>query len=94
MAYTDMQEQYQIRQIEHESKMQEPAMTFQAKMEQDRQKFEAEMSALMPLTNDVHNTPLQPSSQALGCSLYMGHPLCAICLSNYQKPAPQLASFE
>ena len=42
----------------------------------------------------VHNTPLQPSSQALGCSLYMGRPLCTICLSIYQKPAPQLASFK
>ena len=33
LTYTDMQEQCQLRQIEHESKMQEQTMTFQAKME-------------------------------------------------------------
>ena len=31
--------------MEHDNKMQEKAMTFQAKMEQDTQKYEAEMSA-------------------------------------------------
>ena len=33
----------------------------------------------------VHNTPLQPSSQALGCSFYMGRPLCAICFQSIKS---------
>ena len=44
LAYADMQEQSQLRQIEHDSKLQEDAMKFQAKMEQDRIKFEADLS--------------------------------------------------
>ena len=45
VAYAEMQEQAQLRQMQHENKMQENAMAFQAKMEQDRVKFEADLSA-------------------------------------------------
>ena len=45
VAYAEMQEQAQLRQMQHENKMQENAMAFQAIMEQDRVKFEADLSA-------------------------------------------------
>ena len=44
LVYAEMQEQAQLRQMQHENKMQENAMAFQAKMEQDRVKFEADLS--------------------------------------------------
>ena len=70
LAYTDMQEQYQLRQMEHESKMQEQAMTFQAKMEQDRQKFEAEMSARLQQQSAQFQMTLMQQSQLLQAQVF------------------------
>ena len=52
VAYAEMQEQAQLRQMQHENKMQENAMAFQAKMEQDRVKFEADLSAKLQQQNN------------------------------------------
>ena len=70
LAYTDMQEQYQLRQIEHESKMQEQAMTFQAKLEQDRQKFEAEMSARLQQQSAQFQMTLMQQNQLFQAELF------------------------
>ena len=45
LAMTDIQEMLQERQMQHDEKMQEEAMTFQLKMKADRVKVEADVSA-------------------------------------------------
>ena len=70
LAYTDIQEQSQLRQMEHESKMQEQAMTFQAKMEQDRQKFEAEMSARLQQQSAQFQMTLMQQNQLFQAELF------------------------
>ena len=70
LAYTDMQEQSQLRQMEHESKMQEQAMTFQAKMERDRLKFEAEMSERLQQQSAQFQMTLMQQNQLFQAELF------------------------
>jgi len=70
LAYADMQEQSQLRQMEHESRMQEEAMKFQAKMEQDRLKFEAEMSARLQQQSSQFQMTLMQQSQLFHAELF------------------------
>ena len=70
LAYADMQEQSQLRQMEHESRMQEEAMKFQAKMEQDRLKFEAEMSARLQQQSSQCQMTLMQQSQLFQAELF------------------------
>ena len=62
-AYGEMQEQAQLRQMQHENKMQENAMAFQAKMEQDRVKFEADLSTKHQQQNTQFQMSMMQQSQ-------------------------------
>ena len=62
-----MQEQYQLKQIEHESKMQEQAMTFQAKLVQDSwsQNVCKAAAAESPIPNNINAAKPALSSRAI-----------------------------
>ena len=62
VAYAEMQEQAQLRQMQHKNKMQENAMAFQAKMEQDRVKFEADLSAKLQQQNNQFQMAMMQQS--------------------------------
>ena len=47
VAFGEMQENAQVRQMEHERKMQQEAIAFQQKMEQDHIKFEVQLGATL-----------------------------------------------
>lgn len=68
-AFAEMQEQVQERSIEHERKMQQEAMAFQMKLEQDRAKFEAEMATKMQQQSSQFEMQLMQSNQAFQAEL-------------------------
>ena len=70
VSYAEMQEQAQIRQMQHENKMQENAMAFQAKMEQDRVKFEADLSAKLQQQNNQFQMAMMQQSQLFQAELF------------------------
>ena len=70
VAYAEMQEQAQLRQMQHENKMQENAMAFQAKMEQDRVKFEADLSAKLQQQNNQFQMAMMQQSQLFQAELF------------------------
>ena len=70
LAYAEMQEQAQLRQMQHKNKMQENAMAFQAKMEQDRVKFEADLSAKLQQQNNQFQMAMMQQSQLFRAELF------------------------
>ena len=65
-----MQEQAQLRQIQHENKMQDNAMAFQAKMKQDRVKFEADLSTKLWQQNNQFQMAMMQQSQLSQAELF------------------------
>ena len=63
LVYAEMQEQAQVRQMQHEDKMQENAMAFQAKMEQDRVKFEANLLTKLQQQNTWFQMSMMQQNQ-------------------------------
>ena len=70
LAYAEMQVQAQLRQMQHENIMQENAMAFQAKMEQDRVKFEADLSAKLQQQNSQFQMAMMQQSQLFQAELF------------------------
>ena len=70
LAYADMQEQSQLRQMEHDSKLQEDAMKFQAKMEQDRIKFEADLSTRLQQQSSQFQMEMMQQNQLFQAELF------------------------
>ena len=70
LVYAEMQEQAQLRQMQHENKMQENAMAFQAKMEQDRVKFEADLSTKHQQQNIQFQMSMMQQSQLFQAELF------------------------
>ena len=69
LVYAEMQEQAQLRQMQHENKMQENAMAFQAKMEQDRVKIEANLSTKLQQQNTQIQMSMMQQSQLFQAEL-------------------------
>ena len=70
LVYAEMQEQAQLRQMQHENKMQENAMAFQAKMEQDRVKFEADLSTKLQQQNTQFQISMMQQNQLFQGELF------------------------
>ena len=60
-VFSDLQEQAQMRQMDHEQKMQQEALAFQQRMEQDRIKFEAELSTNLQQQSQFQMNMMQQS---------------------------------
>ena len=56
--------------MQHENKMQENAMAFQAKKEQDRVKFEADLSAKLQQQNSQFQMAMMQQSQLFQAELF------------------------
>ena len=69
VAFGEMQENAQMRQMEHERKMQQEAIAFQQKMEQDRIKFEVELSTTLQQQSSQFQVNLMQQSQAFQAEL-------------------------
>jgi len=62
-AIAEIQEKSQIRQMEHDRKMQSEAMEFQVRIEQDRLRFEAELSSSLQHQNNQFQASLMQCNQ-------------------------------
>ena len=69
VAFGEMQENAQMRQMEHERKMQQEAIAFQQKMEQDSVKFEVELSTTLQQQSSQFQVNLMQQSQAFQAEL-------------------------
>ena len=70
LVYAEMQEQAQLRQMQHENKMQENAIAIEAKMEQDRVKFEADLSTKLQQQNTRFQMSMMQQSQLFQAELF------------------------
>ena len=70
LVYAEMQEQAQLRQMQHENKMQENAVAFQARKEQDRVKFEADLSTKLQQQNTQFQMSMMQQSQLFQAELF------------------------
>ena len=70
VAFSELQEQAQMRQQQHERKMQQEAMAFQQKMEQDRVKFEAELSTTLQQQSSQFQANLMQQNQLFQAELF------------------------
>lgn len=68
-AIAEMQEGAQARQIEHERKLQQDAHAFQQKMEQERVKFEAQLSSTLQQQNNQFQLNLFQQNQVFQAEL-------------------------
>ena len=69
MAFVEMQEHAQQRTIEHERKLQEEAMAFQVRIDQDRAKFEAQMATRPQQQSSQFQMLLMQQNQAFQAEL-------------------------
>ena len=69
VAFGELQEQTQLRQQQHEHKMQEETTAFQQKMEQDRIKFEAQLSTTLQQQSNQFQVNLMQQSQIFQAEL-------------------------
>ena len=69
VAFSELQEQAQMRQQQHERKMQQETMTFQQKME-DRVKFEAELSTTLQQQSSQFQATLMQQNQLFQAELF------------------------
>ena len=70
VAFSELQEQAQMRQQQHERKMQQEAMAFQQKMEQNRVKFEAELSTTLQQQSSQFQATLMQQNQLFQAELF------------------------
>ena len=70
VAFGELQEQTQMKQQEHERKMQQESMAFQQKMEQDRIKFEAELSTSLQQQSSQFQANLMQQNQLFQAELF------------------------
>ena len=70
VAFGELQEQTQLRQQQHERKMQEETMAFQQKMEQDRIKFEAQLSTTLQQQSNQFQVNLMQQNQIFQAELF------------------------
>ena len=69
MAFADMQEQAQQRTIEHERKLQEKAMAFQVKIDQDMARLEADMATRLQGQNSQFQMLLMQQNHTIQAEL-------------------------
>ena len=69
VAFGEMQENAQVRQMEHERKMQQEAIAFQQKMEQDRIKFEAQLATTLQQQSNQFQVNLMQQNQVFQAEL-------------------------
>ena len=69
VAFGEMQENAQMRQMEHERKMQQEAIAFQQKMEQERIKFEAQLATTLQQQSSQFQVNLMQQNQVFQAEL-------------------------
>ena len=70
VAFGELQEQTQVKQQQHERRMQQEAMSFQQKMEQDRIKFEAQLATSLQQQSSQFQSSLMQQNQLFQAELF------------------------